>query len=150
MQQASNRATNKILLSKLIAASCLGLATFSAVASSESQQILQAPDSDESQKLVIWGESKERKRTDTASPRSLLTPEDMLTINATTTEDLVKHEPSLVIRKRFIGDSNGTIGIRGSNMFQTSRSMVFADGVPLHYLLQNALVWRASLVIGIS
>ncbi len=137
MQRASNRATYKIFLSKLIATSSLGLASISAVASSESQQLLQAPDSDESQKLVIWGESKERKRTDTASPRSLLTPEDMLSINATTTEDLVKHEPSLVIRKRFIGDSNGTIGIRGSNMFQTSRSMVFADGVPLHYLLQT-------------
>lgn len=33
--------------------------------------------------------------------------------------------------------SNGVLGMRGSNMFQTSRSMVFADGVPLHYLLQS-------------
>ena len=32
---------------------------------------------------------------------------------------------------------NGVIGMRGSNMFQTSRSMVFADGVPLHYFLQS-------------
>ena len=54
-----------------------------------------------------------------------------------TTEDAVKYEPSIVIRRRFIGDSNGTLGLRGSNMFQTSRSMVFADGVPLHYLLQS-------------
>ncbi|MFM8355216.1 MAG: TonB-dependent receptor, partial [Gammaproteobacteria bacterium] len=58
-------------------------------------------------------------------------------INATTTEDLVKYEPNLVIRKRFIGDANGTMGMRGANMFQTSRAMVFADGVPLHYLLQS-------------
>ncbi len=42
-----------------------------------------------------------------------------------------------MIRRRFIGDSNGTMDMRGSNMFQTSRSMVFADGVPLHYLLQD-------------
>lgn len=96
-----------------------------------------SPDSDGSQKLVIWGDSKEHKQTDRASSKSILTPEDMAAINATTTEDLVKYEPSLVIRKRFIGDSNGTIGIRGSNMFQTSRSMVFADGVPLHYFLQT-------------
>lgn len=92
---------------------------------------------DNSQKLVIWGESKQLKNTDIASPTSVLTAEDMVSINATTTEDLVKYEPSLVIRKRFIGDSNGTLGIRGSNMFQTSRSMVFADGVPLHYFLQT-------------
>ncbi|MFT4531063.1 MAG: iron complex outermembrane receptor protein, partial [Thalassolituus oleivorans] len=71
------------------------------------------------------------------SPSSLLTQEDMGAINAVTTEDLVKFEPSLVIRRRFIGDSNGTLGLRGSNMFQTSRSMVFADGVPLHYFLQS-------------
>src|SRR5690606_1638307 len=63
--------------------------------------------------------------------------EDMVSINATTTEDLVKYEPSIVIRKRYIGDSNGTLGLRGSNMFATARSMVFADGVPLHYLLQT-------------
>ena len=94
-------------------------------------------DSDDSHKLVVWGESDQRKKTDTASPKSILSPEDLLSINATTTEDLVKHVPSLIIRKRFIGDSNGTVGIRGSNMFQTSRSMVFADGVPLHYFLQT-------------
>jgi len=100
-------------------------------------QEISTTDSDESQKLVIWGESKEIKKTDSSSPKIILSPEDMASINSTTTEDLIKHVPSLVIRKRFIGDSNGTIGIRGSNMFQTSRSMVFADGVPLHYLLQT-------------
>src|SRR5690606_23209906 len=29
------------------------------------------------------------------------------------------------------------LGIRGANMFQTSRSQVFADGIPLHYHLQS-------------
>lgn len=88
-------------------------------------------------KLVIWGQQTGTKNTDIATPTSELLPEDMISINASTSEDLVSYEPSLVIRKRFIGDSNGTIGIRGSNMFQTSRSMVFADGIPLHYLLQT-------------
>jgi iron complex outermembrane receptor protein len=41
------------------------------------------------------------------------------------------------VRKRFIGDANGVIGLRGSNMFQTTRSMVFVDGMPLHYHLQT-------------
>lgn len=89
------------------------------------------------EQVQVWGKVRESKDAGYVSPTSLLTQDDMLAINTATTEDLVKFEPSLVIRRRFIGDSNGTLGIRGSNMFQTSRSMVFADGVPLHYHLQS-------------
>ena len=92
------------------------------------------PEMDE---LVVWGEQKESEQAGYTSPVSTLKQEDLKSINMATTEDAVKYEPSIVIRRRFIGDSNGTLGLRGSNMFQTSRSMVFADGVPLHYLLQS-------------
>ncbi|MCY4356222.1 MAG: TonB-dependent receptor [Gammaproteobacteria bacterium] len=88
------------------------------------------------EEIVVWGSDREQ-RIGTLSPDSILTPEDFRSINVATTEDLVKFEPSVVVRRRFIGDSNGVLGMRGSNMFQTSRSMVFADGVPLHYLLQS-------------
>ncbi|HEY8521530.1 MAG TPA: TonB-dependent receptor [Gammaproteobacteria bacterium] len=70
-------------------------------------------------------------------PTSVVTPEELGGVNAVTTEDLVKHEPGLGVRRRFIGDPNATLGIRGSSMFQTARSMVFADGLPLHYLLET-------------
>ena len=89
------------------------------------------------EEVHIWGTNMDRNEAGYTNPTSVLTTEDMTAINAATTEDLVKYEPGLVIRRRFIGDSNGTLGLRGSNMFQTSRSMVFADGVPLHYLLQS-------------
>ncbi len=89
------------------------------------------------QKVVVWGELKPSHQMRRPNPVSTLSPEDMLSINATTSEDLINYEPGLIVRKRFIGDSNGTLGIRGSNMFQTTRSMVFADGVPLHYFLQT-------------
>lgn len=89
------------------------------------------------EEVRVWGTKSDSRVSGYTSPASVLTQEDMVSINAATTEDLVKYEPSLVIRRRFIGDANGTLGIRGSNMFQTSRSMVFADGVPLHYLLQS-------------
>ena len=88
------------------------------------------------EEVVVWAEPS-KQRAATSHPSSLLTQQDLVSINVATTEDVVKFEPSLVIRRRFIGDSNGTMGMRGSNMFQTSRSMVFADGVPLHYLLQS-------------
>ncbi|MFC6978983.1 TonB-dependent receptor [Microbulbifer taiwanensis] len=89
------------------------------------------------EEVVVWGDAHGSREAGYASPISVLTQEDFAAINVATTEDVVKYEPSIVIRRRFIGDSNGTMGIRGSNMFQTSRSMVFADGVPLHYLLQS-------------
>jgi len=89
------------------------------------------------EEIVVWGQESVH-RAAASHPSSMLTPQDLTSINVATTEDVVKFEPSLVIRRRFIGDSNGTMGMRGANMFQTSRSMVFADGVPLHYFLQSS------------
>lgn len=89
------------------------------------------------EEVKVWGEARDSANAGYTNPTSLLTQEDIVSINATTTEDIVKFEPSIVIRRRYIGDSNGTLGLRGSNMFATSRSMVFADGVPLHYFLQS-------------
>ncbi len=76
--------------------------------------------------------------TTVVSPTSRLGTEDIGRINVVTTEDAISLEPSLVVRRRYIGDPNGVIGIRGANMFQTTRSMVFADRLPLHYLLQTS------------
>jgi len=106
----------------------------SSVSAADKDVVTEAPAMDA---VVIWGEQKQSEQAGYTSPVSTLKPEDLKSINMATTEDAVKYEPSVVIRRRFIGDSNGTLGMRGSNMFQTSRSMVFADGVPLHYLLQS-------------
>lgn len=89
------------------------------------------------EEVKVWGQARDSASAGYTNPSSLLLQEDLVAINSSTTEDLVKYEPSIVIRKRYIGDSNGTLGLRGSNMFATARSMVFADGVPLHYLLQT-------------
>lgn len=77
--------------------------------------------------------------TDTTivSPTSKITAEDLEGINFMNSEDAIVYEPNVVVRKRYIGDSNGSLGIRGSNMFQTSRTSVFADGLPLHYHLET-------------
>ena len=96
----------------------------------------QASEKHQEEQTTVWGHAQ-NDSSNNRGPYSVLNAESMSPINAATTEDLVKYEPSLVIRRRFIGDSNGTMGIRGANMFQTPRSMVFADGVPLHYLLQT-------------
>ena len=87
--------------------------------------------------ITVFGQGRPLDAASRPSPVSTLTPDDLVSINAATTEDLVKYEPNLVIRRRYIGDPNGTMGMRGSNMFQTTRAMVYADGIPLHYFLQT-------------
>jgi len=80
--------------------------------------------------------------TTIVSPTSKVEREELDNMSISTIEDALAHEPSLVVRKRFIGDPNGVIGIRSSNMFQGTHSLVFADGMPLHYHLQTR--WNGS------
>src|SRR5690625_7334678 len=77
------------------------------------------------EEVHVWGRARTSHEAGYTTPTSVLLPEDMHSINATTTEDLVKYEPSLGIRRRFIGDANGSMGKRGSKMLHTSRSRVF-------------------------
>ncbi|WP_347330728.1 TonB-dependent receptor [Marinimicrobium locisalis] len=111
---------------------CTGLALFTPMLLAEQAIPMLAME-----EVRVWGERGDGNDNQPPGPRSVITPKDVQGINIATTEDLVKFEPSLVIRRRFVGDANGTLGIRGSNMFQTTRSMVFADGVPLHYFLES-------------
>ncbi len=87
--------------------------------------------------LVVEGEATQAPSTHYTSPSTRITDIEAESINVTTVEDFIKYEPSMVVRRRYIGDSNGVVGMRGSNMFQTTRTMVYADGLPLHYLLQT-------------
>ncbi len=87
--------------------------------------------SQKSKEIVVLG-VKQKGAVLKVSPQSVITAEAVKAINVTTIENFLDYEPSLIVRRRFIGDANGTIGIRGSNMFQTARTSVYADGVPLH------------------
>ncbi|WP_218511187.1 TonB-dependent receptor [Variovorax sp. dw_308] len=60
------------------------------------------------------------------------------TVNATDAEDALKYLPSLVVRKRYIGDFNhAVLATRASGTGNSARSMVYADGIPLSNLLGN-------------
>ena len=59
-------------------------------------------------------------------------------INATDSEDALKYLPSLLVRKRYIGDYNhAVLSIRASGTGNSARSLVYADGVLLSKLLGN-------------
>ncbi len=87
--------------------------------------------------LVITGQQSDHPDLRFTNPVSTISAIDANSINVNTIEDFLKYEPGLIVRRRYIGDPNGTIGMRGSNMFQTARTMVYADGLPLHYFLQT-------------
>jgi len=61
-------------------------------------------------------------------------------INATDSEDVLKYFPSLLVRKRYVGDYNHAIlSTRASGTGNSARSLVFADGIPLSNLLGNGV-----------
>lgn len=91
--------------------------------------------------MVTYGTVTDRKFPDTAkaTPTYTIDKTDIETkVNATTVEDSMRYAPGVLIRKRFMGDPNGTLGIRTSNSFQTAHSMVYADGMPLHNPLRTS------------
>jgi iron complex outermembrane recepter protein len=62
------------------------------------------------------------------------------TINATDSEDAIKYLPSLLVRKRYIGDYNHAIlSSRASGTGNSARSAVYADGVLLSNYLGNGV-----------
>ncbi len=90
------------------------------------------------EEITVFGQGRLVDQSHRSSSTVLLGQDDLVSINPMTTEDLLKFEPSLIIRQRYIGDPNGMMGLRTASMFQTARTSVYADGVPLHYFLQTA------------
>ncbi|MDM0012157.1 TonB-dependent receptor [Variovorax sp. J22P168] len=61
-------------------------------------------------------------------------------INATDSEDALKYLPSLLVRKRYVGDYNHAIlSTRASGTGNSARSAVYADGILLSNYLGNGI-----------
>lgn len=78
-----------------------------------------------------------RPATDPDIPSSTesVTREQLLERNVINTEDALQYLPNLAVRKRFIGDLNSIIAVRGTSNVQSARSLVYADGLLLSNLL---------------
>ncbi len=59
------------------------------------------------------------------------------TVNAASVEDAIKYLPSLVVRKRHIGDNFAPIATRTSGLGASARSLIYADGAILSALIAN-------------
>ena len=67
-----------------------------------------------------------------------LTRDQFSNWNVVNTEDVLKYMPNLAVRKRFIGDLNSIIAVRGTSNTQSARGLVYADGLLLSNLLGNS------------
>jgi iron complex outermembrane recepter protein len=67
-----------------------------------------------------------------------VTPAQFDNWNVVNTEDVLKYLPNMAVRKRFIGDLNSIIAVRGTSNSQSARGLVYADGLLLSNLLGNS------------
>ncbi|OJY67967.1 MAG: TonB-dependent receptor [Sphingobium sp. 66-54] len=58
-------------------------------------------------------------------------------INAANVEDLMKYAPNFYVRKRFAGDDNAVVALRGANTIQSARTIVLVDGFLVSNFLGN-------------
>ena len=59
------------------------------------------------------------------------------TINVMGTEDMLKYLPDVLVRKRFIGDTQSPMATRTTGINASARSLIYADGVLLSTLINN-------------
>lgn len=59
------------------------------------------------------------------------------TINVMDTEDALKYLPDVLVRKRYIGDTQAPMATRTTGINASARSLVYADGVLLSALINN-------------
>ncbi len=72
-----------------------------------------------------------------ASSASMTAEKAATSINVVNTEDALKYLPSVLVRKRYIGDSNAPLATRTTGVNGSARSLIFADGLLLSTLIHN-------------
>ncbi|SDY53888.1 iron complex outermembrane recepter protein [Collimonas sp. OK242] len=83
--------------------------------------------------------AREKRVLDPNLPASSerITAAQLENLNVVNTEDALKYMPNMAIRKRFVGDENATISVRGNGTSQTARGLVYADGLLLSNFMGN-------------
>ncbi|MFX7764102.1 Plug domain-containing protein, partial [Acinetobacter baumannii] len=60
-----------------------------------------------------------------------VTADQLADRNVVTTEDAVQYQPTVMVRRRFIGDRNSNFAGRDFNEIQSARGLLYADGILL-------------------
>ena len=95
-------------------------------------------DADQRQTVIVVGERHPRPADQPAGTTTSLSADRIATtVNATNIEDTVKYLPSLLVRKRHIGDTQSPLATRTSGVGASARSLIYADGALLSALIGN-------------
>src|SRR6476661_8375297 len=86
--------------------------------------------------IVVVGARAEAEHTPNTK-QSVDAGELRTTTNVRNTEDALRYFPSLVVRKRHIGDTQAPLATRTSGVGSSARSLIYADGVLLSALIGN-------------
>ncbi|MDR5854484.1 TonB-dependent receptor [Caballeronia sp. LZ062] len=125
----------------------LPLSLFAHAAWSATSTAAAAPASDAETTLapvmVSAQSSPARSPLDPNLPESVatVTSDESQYWNVVTPEDVLKYAPNMAVRKRFIGDVNAPIAVRGTSNAQTARGLVYADGLLLSNFLGNTFTF---------
>ncbi|UCF24826.1 MAG: TonB-dependent receptor [Ralstonia sp.] len=78
---------------------------------------------------------------DTPAVVQTVTADQLADRNIVTTEDAVKYQPNVMVRRRFIGDRNSIFAGRDFNEIQSARGLLYADGILLSNLLGSSYTY---------
>ncbi|MEP6785811.1 MAG: TonB-dependent receptor [Sphingomonadales bacterium] len=91
----------------------------------------------EADTIIVTGEAVRRIENVPSTTVTIDAARITTTVNAVSAEDTLKYAPSLVIRKRSIGDNFAPIATRTSGLGSSARSLIYADGMLLSALIAN-------------
>lgn len=121
----------------LLATSFLAMSTAIATPAFADEHAAPAPDASQEDILVTAQRRTQTIENAPASKASIDAATIATTINARNVEDTLKYLPSLVVRKRHIGDSQAPLATRTSGLGASARSLIYADGAILSALIGN-------------
>lgn len=111
----------------------ISLAALSAVLATPAH----AGDEDDNRAITVNGQQSAEIARPVASTASVNAAAIATQINAASVEDTLKYLPSVIIRKRHIGDNFAPIATRTSGLGSSARSLIYADGALLSALIAN-------------
>lgn len=97
-----------------------------------------APADDQADDIFVTAQAQRRSIEQAPSTTASVDAADIATtVNAVNVEDALKYLPSLVVRKRHIGDTQAPLATRTSGLGSSARSLIYADGALLSALIGN-------------
>ena len=88
--------------------------------------------------ILITAQRRQQTIENAPSTRASIDGETIArTINAMNVEDTIKYLPSLIVRKRHIGDTQAPLATRTAGLGASARSLIYADGALLSSLIGN-------------